>query len=117
MPQALRVLQDSNVAPADLSHAAVGPGLAVYARYTRVLGADDQPLSVRDALALITRTLHESLAAQDGNLDSVSRWALAWFEQHGFEAGDQRAAQSLAEAMNTSVTEIERGGDPSLAGR
>ena len=106
MPQALRLLQDSNLAPADLSHAAVGPGLAVYARYTRVLGADGQPLSVRDARALITRTLHESLAAQDGNLDSVSRWALAWFEQHGFEAGDQHAAQSLAEAMNTSVAEI-----------
>lgn len=106
MPQALRLLQDSNLAPADLSHSAAGPGLAVYARYTRVLGADGQPLSVRDALALITRTLHESLAAQDGNLDSVSRWALAWFEQHGFEAGDQHAAQSLAEVMNTSITAI-----------
>ena len=106
IPQALRLLQDSNLAPADLSHAATGPGLAVYARYTRVLGAHGQPLSVRDALALITRTLHQSLAAQDGNLDSVSRWALAWFEQHGFEAGDQHAAQSLAEAMNTSVAEI-----------
>ena len=106
MPQALSLLQDSNLAPADLSHAVAGPGLAVYARYTRVLGADGQPLSVRDALALITRTLHESLAAQDSNLDSISRWALAWFEQHGFEAGDQHAAQSLAEAMNTSVAEI-----------
>ena len=106
MPQALRLLQDSNLAPADLSHAAAGPGLAVYARYTRVLGADGQPLSVRDALTFIARTLHECLTAQQDNLDSISRWALTWFEQHGFEAGDMHAAETLAEAMNTSVAEI-----------
>ena len=103
MPKALRLLQDSNLAPDDLAHAAAGPGLEVYARYTRVLGADGRPLSVRDALVLIEQALHESLAAQDGNLDAISRWALAWFEQHGFDAGDQHAAESLAEAMNTSV--------------
>ena len=106
MPKALRLLQDSNLAPDDLAHAAAGPDLAVYARYARVLGADGRPLSIHDALVLVKQALHESLAAQDGNLDAISRWALAWFEQHGFEAGDQYAAQSLAEAMNTSVAEI-----------
>ena len=106
MRQALRLLQDTNLAPADLSHAAAGPGLAVYGRYTWVLGADGQPLSVRDALALINQALHECLTAQQDNLDATSRWAVTWFEQHGFEAGDLHAAETLAEAMNTSVAEI-----------
>ena len=106
MPKALRLLQDSNLAPDDLVHAAAGPGLAVYARHTWVLGADGQPLSVRDALALVNQALHESLVAQGDNLDSISRWAVAWFEQHGFDAGNQHTAESLAEAMNTSVAEI-----------
>ena len=106
MPRALRLLQDSNLAPDDLAHAAAGPGLAVYARYSWVPGADGQPLSVREALALVNQALHDSLAAQGDNLDSISRWAVAWFEQHGFDAGDQYAAESLAEVMNTSVAEI-----------
>ena len=93
LPQALRLLQASNLAPADLSHAAAGPGLAVYARYAWVLGADGQPLPVREALALINQTLNEALAAQEDALDTVSRWALAWFDQYGFGAGDHATAR------------------------
>ena len=110
MPQALRLLQDSNLAPADLSYSAAGPGLAVYARYTRVLGADDQPLSVRDALALIDQTLNEALAAQEDALDTVSRWALAWFDQYGFDTGDRGGAETLAKAKYISMAGIAEAG-------
>ena len=110
LPQALRLLQASNLAPADLSHAAAGPGLAVYARYAWVLGADGQPLPVREALALINQTLNEALAAQEDALDTVSRWALAWFDQYGFGAGDRDGAETLAKAKHTSLAGIAEAG-------
>ena len=110
LPQTLRLLQVSNLAPADLSHAAAGPGLAVYARYAWVLGADGQPLPVREVLALINQILNEALAAQEDALDTVSRWGLAWFEQYGFGAGDRDGAETLAKAKHTSLAGIAEAG-------
>ena len=103
LPQALRLLQTGNVAPVDLAQAAIGPGMAVYTRYATVLDAAGKPMSVRAALALINQTLDEVLAEQEGDFDADSRWAVAWFEQHGFEAGDYGVAETLSKAKNTSV--------------
>ena len=103
LPQALRLLQTGNVAPVDLTQAAIGPGMAVYTRYAKVLDAAGNPLSVRDALALINRILDEVLAEQEGDFDADSRWAVAWFEQHGFDEGEYGVAETLSKAKNTSV--------------
>ncbi len=88
LPIALVHLQSGNVAPVDLAQAAIGPGMAVYTRYSKVLDAEGKPLSVREALALINQTLDEALTEQEGDFDSDSRWALAWFEQYGFAEGE-----------------------------
>ena len=37
LPQALYLLQSGNIAPVDLAQAAIGPGMAVYTRYGRLL--------------------------------------------------------------------------------
>jgi putative DNA methylase len=103
LPVALANLQRGNIAPVDLAQAAIGPGMAVYTRYGRVLDASGKALSVRDALALINQTLDEVLAEQEGDFDADSRWALAWFEQHGFAEGEFGVAETLSKAKNTSV--------------
>jgi putative DNA methylase len=103
LPVALDHLQRGNIAPVDLAQAAIGPGMAVYTRYARVLDAEGKPLSVREALALINQTLDEALAEQEGDFDADSRWALAWFEQSGFDAGEYGVAETLSKAKNTSV--------------
>ena len=95
LPQALRLLQTGNVAPVDLAQAAIGPGMAVYTRYAKVLDAAGEPLPVREALALINQILDEVLAEQEGDFDADSRWAVAWFEQHGFEVGEYGIAETL----------------------
>ena len=110
LPAALARLQSGNIAPVDLAQAAIGPGMAVYTRYARVLDASGQPVSVREALALINQTLDETLAEQEGDFDADSRWALAWFEQHGFEAGEYGAAETLSKAKNTSVGGLVQAG-------
>ena len=103
LPKGLRLLQTGHIAPVDLAQAAIGPGMAVYTRYARVLDAAGKPMSVRAALALINQTLDEVLAEQEGDFDADSRWALAWFEQYGFDDGDYGVAETLSKAKNTSV--------------
>ena len=103
LPLALVNLQRGNIAPVDLAQAAIGPGMAVYTRYGKVLDAAGKPLSVREALALINQTLDEALAEQEGDFDADTRWALAWFEQSGFNEGEFGVAETLSKAKNTSV--------------
>jgi putative DNA methylase len=104
LPVALAHLQRGNIAPVDLAQAAIGPGMAVYTRYAKVLDTEGRPLRVREALALINQTLDEALAEQEGDFDADSRWALAWFEQHGFSEGEFGVADVLARAKNTAVS-------------
>lgn len=103
LPHALASLQRGNIAPVDLAQAAIGPGMAIYTRYGRVLDMEGNALSVRDALGLINQTLDETLAEQEGDFDADSRWALAWFEQFGFNEGEYGVAETLSKAKNTSV--------------
>ena len=110
LPGALRQMQQGNIAPVDLAQAAIGPGMAVFTRYARVLDAAGKTVSVRDALALINQILDEVLAEQEGDFDSDTRWALAWFEQSGFTEGDYGVAETLSTAKNTSVAGMVEAG-------
>ena len=118
LPKAVQPLQAANIAPVDLAQAAIGPGMAVYTRYGKVLDANGEPMKVREALALINQILDESLAEQEGDFDADTRWALAWFEERGFEEGEFGVAEMLSKAKNTSVGGlVEAGILESRAGR
>jgi putative DNA methylase len=110
LPPALAHLQRGNIAPVDLAQAAIGPGMAVYTRYAKVLDAEGKPLPVRAALALINQTLDEALAEQEGDFDADSRWALTWFDQTGFAEGDYGVAEQLSKSKNTSVGGLDEAG-------
>lgn len=110
LPTALRHLQEGNIAPVDLAQAAIGPGMAVYTRYSKVLDAEGKPVPVREALALINQVLDETLAEQEGDFDADSRFAIAWFEQNGFAEGEFGVADVLARAKVTSVSGLAEAG-------
>jgi len=110
LPVALAHLQRGNIAPVDLAQAAIGPGMAVYTRYAKVMDAGGQPLSVRNALSLINQTLDEVLAEQEGDFDSDSRWAVTWFGEYGFAEGEYGVAETLSNAKNTSVAGLVEAG-------
>ncbi len=107
LPTALAHLQSGGIAPVDLAQAAIGPGMAVYTRYAKVVDATGEAVTVREALTLINQTLDECLSAQEGDFDADTRWALAWFEQHGFEDGDYGDAETLSKAKNTSIASLQ----------
>ena len=110
LPEALRKMQQGNIAPVDLAQAAIGPGIAIFTRYARVLDASGVAVSVREALALINETLDEVLAEQEGDFDADTRWALAWFDQSGFSEGEYGVAETLSTAKNTSVAGMAEAG-------
>jgi putative DNA methylase len=110
LPAALVKLQSGNIAPVDLAQAAIGPGMAIYTRYAKVLDADGKAVPVRAALALINQVLDESLAEQEGDFDADSQWALIWFDQMGFNDGDYGIAEQLSKSKNTSVTGMVEAG-------
>jgi putative DNA methylase len=110
LPEALRNLQKGNIAPVDLAQAAIGPGMAVFSRYARVLEADGSRMVVRTALSLINQSLDEVLAEQEGEFDADTRWALAWFDQNGFNEGAYGVAETLCTAKNTSVQGMKDAG-------
>jgi putative DNA methylase len=110
LPSALRRLQQGNIAPVDLAQAALGPGMAIYSRYSGILDSSGKRVSVRGALALINQVLDELLSEQDADFDSDSRWAIAWFEQNGFDQGEFGLAETLSKAKNTSIGGMEQAG-------
>ncbi|MDW7726337.1 MAG: DUF1156 domain-containing protein [Candidatus Methanoperedens sp.] len=110
LPEALKHLQHVNIAPVDLAQAAIGPGMAVYTCYSRVIDAEGKAMTVREALSLINQTLDEVLAEQEGDFDADSRWALAWFDHSGFDAGEYGVAETLSNAKNTSVSGMVEAG-------
>lgn len=110
LPDALKNLQQGNVAPVDFAQASIGPGMAVFSRYARVLEADGNAMRVRAALQLINQGLDAYLAEQEGDFDTDTRFCVAWFEQRGMEEGAFGEADVLARAKNTAVEGLVRAG-------
>jgi putative DNA methylase len=108
--EAVKKLQQGSIAPVDLAQAAIGPGMAIFSRYREVIESDGTPLSVRKALIFINQTLDEYFSQEEGDFDVDTRWALAWFEQYGLEAGPFGMAETLSKAKNTRLERLKRGG-------
>jgi putative DNA methylase len=67
-------------------------------------------MSIRSALARINEILDEVLNEQEGDFDSTSRFAIAWYRNYGYGTGKFGDADSLARARNTSVDAMARDG-------
>lgn len=94
----------SPVAPVDLSQAIIGPGMAVFSKYSAILEADGSHMSVRTALQLINRFLAED------DFDADTQFCLSWFEQNGWKDGIFGDAETLARGKGTSVEGVKDAG-------
>jgi putative DNA methylase len=110
LPQSLRELQQGSIAPVDLDQAAIGPGMAVFTRYAKVVESSGTPMRVRTALALINQVKDEVLSEQEGDFDPETRWAVRWFELHGFDSGPFGDAEQLSKSRNTSMNGMQEHG-------
>lgn len=110
LPEAVETLRSGGIAPVDLAQAAIGPGMSVFSRYSRVISPDGPDMSVSEALTQINAVLDEVLGEQEGDLDPDTRWCLTWFDAHGFTEGPYGEAETLASARNASIDALKRSG-------
>lgn len=110
LPEALRTLIQGTIAPVDLAQAAIGPGIAVFSRYSRVREADGTDMSVKDALLLINATLDEVIGEQESDFDADTRFAVKWYRSYGWLQESSGIADQLARSSDTSTGALERGG-------
>jgi putative DNA methylase len=110
MPHAIELLQEQNIAPVDMAQSAIGPGIAIFSRYAKVVEADGSSMSVRTALALVNEVLAEVLSGEESEFDPDTRFAVTWFEQFGHNPGPYGDADTLSKAKNTTVDNVIRAG-------
>ena len=99
----LRKLQQSNIAPVDLAQSAIGPGMAVFSRYTEVLEADGTPMTVRSALQVINEEIDLFFNEQVGELDTSSRFCVDLYTQNAYNDVKFGEAEVLANAKGASI--------------
>jgi putative DNA methylase len=110
IPDALKSLEEANIAPVDIAQAAIGPGIEIFSQAKFVLNPDDSQMSVREALVEINAALDEYLSQDEGELDADSRFALTFFESYGYEERPYGDAEGLAIARNLSVDGVAEAG-------
>jgi putative DNA methylase len=106
MEPAVRILQLENIAPVDLAQSAIGPGIAIFSRFAKVIEADGKDMTVRTALGLINEILSEVLSGEESEFDADTRFALTWYEQFGHNPGPFGDADLLARAKDTTVVGV-----------
>lgn len=110
LEEALPRIREGAIAPADLRQTILGPGMAVFSRFSRVLEDDGSTMSVKTALALINQTFDALQNEHDAELDADTRFCLDWFRSYGWSTRPYGDAESLAVPLGLSVDGIARGG-------
>ena len=111
LPAALdQLTQKRHIAPTDLAQAAIGPGMQIYSRYSRVETISGEPVSVREALAAINRAIADYDERQEGDLDAETRFCFDWFKQHGYGEEVYGEAETLARAKDVTVSKLSSDG-------
>ena len=110
LPSAIQLLQEQNIAPVDMAQSAIGPGMRIFSRYSKVVEADGSSMSVHVALAHINEVLGEVLSEEGAELDADSQFALTWYEQFGYEPAPFGDADVLARAKVTAVSGVVEAG-------
>jgi putative DNA methylase len=110
LERALPRIHEGAIAPADLRQTILGPGMAVFSRYSRVLEDDGSTMTVKTALALINQTFDALQNEHDAELDADTRFCLDWFRSYGWSTRPYGDAESLAVPLGLSVDGIARGG-------
>ena len=65
---------------------------------------------MQDALSLISQVLDEVQSQQEGDFDSDSRWALAWFNDYGFSHGPYGSAHTYFLRFATAENGLKQAG-------
>ena len=85
-----RLTRHGHIAPADLPQAAIGPGMEIYSKYSRVETISGETVTVREALQQINRVIGEYFDKEEGELDATSRFCVDWLKTHALHRSNIR---------------------------
>ena len=104
MPPALeRLTRIANIRPVDFAQAAIGPGMEVYSRYSKVTRISGEVVPIREVLMHINNEITAYHEKETGELDPESQFCLTWLKQHGYTEGSFGDAQILATAQDVDI--------------
>ena len=107
MPPALdRLTRITNIRPVDLAQAAIGPGMEVYSRYSKVMRISGEIVPIREALMHINNEITAYHEKETGELDAESQFCLTWLQQHGYMAGNFGDAEGLSKAKDIDISAL-----------
>lgn len=107
LKNALKKLQEANIAPVDLAQASIGPGMAIFSRNKEILEADGKPMTVESALQEINAEIDLFFNEQEGDLDSESRFCVDLFSQFAYNPVKYGIAETLASAKGIAIPSLE----------
>ncbi len=104
MPPALnRLTRIANIRPVDLAQAAIGPGMEIYSRYSKVTRISGEVVPIREVLMHINNEITAYHEKETGELDPESQFCLTWLQQHGYTEGNFGDALVLATAKDIDI--------------
>ncbi|MYK43262.1 MAG: hypothetical protein F4039_04140 [Gammaproteobacteria bacterium] len=104
MPSALdRLTLIANIRPVDLAQAAIGPGMEVYSRYSKVVRVSGEIVPIREVLKHINNEITAYHEKETGELDPESQFCLTWLQQHGYIEGNYGDAEGLSKAKDVDI--------------
>lgn len=105
LSQAIKALQESHLDPVDMAQSSIGPGMAIYSRYAKIVDQQNRPVTVRAALQLINARLDAYL--NDGSsYDKATQCCVEIYKQHAFDPVVYGDIDVLTRAKNTSVDDL-----------
>ena len=105
MPPALdKLTRIANIRPVDLAQAAIGPGMQIYSRYSKVMRVSGETVPIREALMHINNEITAYHEKETGELDPESQFCLTWLQQHGYTEGNFGDADVLSKARDVDIT-------------
>ena len=107
MPPALeRLTRIANIRPVDLAQAAIGPGMEIYSRYSRVTRVSGEIVPIREVLMHINNEITAYHEKETGELDAESQFCLTWLQQHGYMEGNFGDAEGLSKAKDVDIAAL-----------
>ena len=104
IPPALdRLTRITNIRPVDLAQAAIGPGMEVYSRYSKVVRVSGEIVPIREVLKHINNEITSYHEKEIGELDPESQFCLTWLQQHGYMDGNYGDAEGLSKAKDVDI--------------
>ena len=104
MPSALdKLTRIADIRPVDLAQAAIGPGMEIYSRYSKVMRVSGEIVPIREVLMHINNEISAYHEKETGELDPESQFCLTWLQQHGYMEGNFGDAEGLSKAKDVDI--------------